>query len=221
MEASSKSTHAENDEFRALVLYYYGMSQNNIPPLPSSVTCHFLNVTLTLNLVTVAHIFPRRFRHNEWVPISDIDDVQNTLVLFKPIERAFDCGQLCFVWINDEQKFRIHILDPKLLKTTTTIFKLAENSFPKTQTEWKSLDNSLLQNSLEQFHGKFLNLQKQSMPYKRCLAFHAHRARFEAIKKKWIGQDDLAELDDDEIWSPGVMEDKKLVDLVNSWKVFE
>jgi hypothetical protein len=112
-------------------------------------------------------------------------------------------------------------LDPKLLKTTTTIFKLAEHCFPKTQTAWKSLDENLLQSSLEQFHSKFLNLQQNSMPYKRCLAFHAHRARFEAIRKRWIGHDDLVELDDHEIWSPGVMEDKKLVHLVKSWKVFE
>jgi len=219
LEVSSKSTQAENDEFRALVLYFYGMSQNNVPPLPVNVSCHLLNVALPLNLVAVAHIFPKRFRHNYWVPIADIDDVQNTLVLFRPIERAFDRGQLCFVWINDQKKFRIHILDPKL--HTTTISKLAEQCFPRTQTGWMSLDNSLLKSSFGQFHGQFLNLQQTAMPYKRCLAFHAHRARFEAINKKWIGANDLNELDDDEIWSPGFMEDKKLFDLVTQWKDFE
>ena len=218
LEVSSRSTQAENDEFRARVLYFYGMSQSDLPPLPANVSCHFINVTLPLNLVTVSHIFPKRFRNNGWSPVADIDDVQNTLVLFKPIERAFDCGQLCFVWMNDQNKFRIHILDPKLLEPTNTLFKLAERCFPKTQTGWMSLDNSLLQSPLGQFNGRFLNLQQSSMPYKRCLAFHAHRARYEAIKKKWIGENDLSELDDDEIWSPGVMEDKKLVDLVSRWK---
>ena len=51
--------------------------------------------------------------------------------------------------------------------------------------------------------------------------FSCPSGQVSSSNEKWIGQDELVELDDDEIWSPGVMEDKKLVYLVKSWKVFE
>ena len=219
LDASSKSTGRENDEFRARVFFYYGMSKSDDLPLPATVACHFLGVPIPTNLVTVAHIFPRRFRHNEWVPVSDIDHVQNTLVLFKPIERAFDTGRLCFVWTEARRGFRIHILDPALF--STTLVKLSERTFTDTQKTWKNVDLFPLNATFQDYHGQYLHLNASALPFKRCLAFHAHRARYEAIRRKWIKPDDLAELDDDNVWSPGAMEDKQLVELINSWHVLE
>ena len=54
------------------------------------------------------------------------------------------------------------------------------------------------------------------LPYKRCLAFHASRARFEAIHiKKWFKSEDFIIPDD--AWSPSILETPELKTQIELW----
>jgi hypothetical protein len=77
----------------------------------------------------------------------------------------------------------------------------------------------LFDKTFQDFHGKFLNFKNAQRPYKRCLSFHAHRARHKAIKKKWISKTELPELDDMEAWSPDTRNDVILLDIIKNWKM--
>lgn len=43
--------------------------------------------------------------------IEDIDDVRNGLLLFKPLEKAFDKFQIGFVYNNSDDTFRMKIFN--------------------------------------------------------------------------------------------------------------
>ena len=56
------------------------------------------------------------------------------------------------------------------------------------------------------------------IPFKRCFAFHASRARFEAIyEKKWFLVDELDEIHDDS-WSPDLLERPELKTFIELWR---
>ncbi|KAG3124857.1 hypothetical protein PC128_g27424 [Phytophthora cactorum] len=48
--------------------------------------------------------------------ISDIDDVKNGLLLFKPLEHAFDYFQISFIR-DDTDAFRLKLFDPDIRDT--------------------------------------------------------------------------------------------------------
>jgi hypothetical protein len=48
---------------------------------------------------------------------ADIHDEQNGLLLFKPVEWAFDTSRLTFVYNADFQAFEAHILDQSMCST--------------------------------------------------------------------------------------------------------
>jgi hypothetical protein len=54
------------------------------------------------------------------------------------------------------------------------------------------------------------------MPYKRCFAFHASRARYEAIHiHKWFRKEDFVVPDD--AWSPNIVERPELKSYMEAW----
>lgn len=233
LERDSKQSQVENEEFRISVLDFYGLSTSNtLPSGKDLIHCHFLGLDVPFYTLTCSHIFPKRFSENDWVPCADLDDHHNTLFMFKSIERAFDRGRLCFVWEHTTSQFRIHILDPSLAKTTLrrqtalTNPKLTLPVIPvfDPNTGKQLLDSSnkpldLLDKTFNDFHGKYLKFKNAERPYKRCLSFQAHRARHKAIKKKWISNTELPELDEIEAWSPDSQTDTKLLEIIKNWKL--
>jgi hypothetical protein len=56
------------------------------------------------------------------------------------------------------------------------------------------------------------------IPFKRCFAFHASRARFEAIyEKNWYRAEELDEIHDD-AWSPNLRERPELKTFIELWR---
>ncbi|KAL5036002.1 hypothetical protein RTP6_003612 [Batrachochytrium dendrobatidis] len=51
----------------------------------------------------------------------------------------------------------------------------------------------------------FLNSER---PYMRCLSFHALLAREHALDYGWIDENELKELDGDDMWSDGFLDEK-------------
>lgn len=48
--------------------------------------------------------------------LSDINDPRNGLLLFEPLQHAFDDSQVCFLYVEDagEPKFKLELLDMSL-----------------------------------------------------------------------------------------------------------
>ena len=96
--------------------YYHSTSKASIS---SNITCFFLNISLPTQHVTCAHIFQKRWhRDRRIIDLSEINDPQNILFLFKPIEVAFDEGRIVFVWNFSNSSFEMKVLDPSLLNKT-------------------------------------------------------------------------------------------------------
>ena len=64
----------------------------------SCLRCQLLGIGLPTCLVTAGHIFKHKWGKlvMPWMGFSDIDNVRNGLLLFKPVEHALDHSQLCF-----------------------------------------------------------------------------------------------------------------------------
>ena len=74
----------------------------------------------------------------------------------------------------------------------------------------------MLNKSLEELEGESLNFL-DAIPYKRCLAFHASRARYEAISiHNWMREEDFDIPDD--AWSNDIREDKELKSYIELWR---
>ncbi|EGF82055.1 hypothetical protein BATDEDRAFT_23309 [Batrachochytrium dendrobatidis JAM81] len=61
----------------------------------------------------------------------------------------------------------------------------------------------------------FLNSER---PYMRCLSFHALLAREHALDYGWIDENELKELDGDDMWSDGFL-DEKTRKFIDEWRV--
>ena len=75
--------------------------------------CYALN-ELPRHLVVAAHVFK-----HEWstlakacLDIDDVDDIRNGLLLYRPLEWAFDTGRLMFV--AESGAFVLRLLDPAI-----------------------------------------------------------------------------------------------------------
>ncbi|KAL3658060.1 hypothetical protein V7S43_016904 [Phytophthora oleae] len=79
------------------------------------VRCMLLDVAFPQSLVIALHLF----RHsNEYLApvlmkISDIDDMKNGLLLFKPLKHAFDHFQISFI-LDDTNVFRLKLFDSNI-----------------------------------------------------------------------------------------------------------
>lgn len=76
--------------------------------------CLLLCKDLPRRFIIGSHIFKRALAHlsSELLGFENIDDVRNGLLLFLPIETAFDQFRLCFV--RKDSGFFCHILDKDL-----------------------------------------------------------------------------------------------------------
>ena len=89
-----------------------------------------LGVRLPSSSVCGAHLFRHRNSDlaEEFVGLDDINNPRNGLLLFKPIEEAFDNYQLCI--LCDGEQFIVHIVDPSIRSAV-----ILENATPQHQIE--------------------------------------------------------------------------------------
>ncbi|TDH64713.1 hypothetical protein CCR75_009760 [Bremia lactucae] len=80
-----------------------------------------LDVAFPKSLVTAPHLFRRSNEDvaDEFLKISDIDDVKNGIVLFKPLKYAFDHFHISFVRDNTGD-FCLKLFDPNIRNTRLT-----------------------------------------------------------------------------------------------------
>lgn len=111
------SEKSDNAAVKLDAFNYYHSSKITI--LPDTITCFLLQVSLPRNQIICSHIFQKRwFKDRRIIDLSEINDPQNVLFLFKPIEVAFDEGRIIFLWNTVASTFELKVLDPSLLNKT-------------------------------------------------------------------------------------------------------
>jgi hypothetical protein len=66
-------------------------------------------------IVIAAHIFQHKWRNNlsKYTSLTNIDDVRNGLLLYKPVEWAFNRAKIC-VEVNSREEMTFYLLDQDL-----------------------------------------------------------------------------------------------------------
>lgn len=163
------------------------------------ISCQILNILLPSFLVIGAHIFKHEWASDAAIllGITKIDSTRNGLLLFQPIEKAFDRSQLCFVKEAGKGSFQLKILDPSLRGQdlfTSCLKLIRKEDCEKLQLSLtdvqNTVSNALVNNGRQltfgDLEGRTLICKGKTTPYKRCLNFHASRARDYAVEKGWI-----------------------------------
>ncbi|KAI9100711.1 hypothetical protein DFS34DRAFT_498512 [Phlyctochytrium arcticum] len=193
------------NNFRNKLKKSYGILQG--AKGPEEITCSLLGRSLPADNVIAAHIFPRKFAGKAgWLRISDINDTRNGVFLYKSIEHALDRGHLTFVYSPLTNLFHCRILMPELRTADieATAKNLLEDNFKQPQPP--------LGMTFQDLENCTLALPSSHVVWQRVFAVHATLARQKAIKRKWITEDNLVEVDSDEIWKT-----QRTLFLCNKW----
>jgi hypothetical protein len=175
----------------------------------ASARCYLLDVELPRHLVIGAHLFKHEwsFVAKEVLDIDDVDDIRNGLLLYKPLEWAFDTGRLTFVL--DAGAFIVRVLDPSIrelslhAKAAQLLCKSPEQraqQLATLQRDWPLPEALSTFGALHDAPAR-LALPTGFCPWRRCLCFHAHVARQQAVRNGWIATEADAPFDD--FWSEG------------------
>lgn len=162
-----KRSDVEEADFRvALIKFYERANQTDPAACPR---CMILDAPLReTHHVIASHIWKSATRGRGLEQFNldrdDLNDPRNGLLLAKPIEDAFDSKRLCFIWHNDGQCFKLHLLDPLLAATE------ASRQLGRT---FGSLQGSVLQ------------CPPGKRPWRRLLQWHAYCSFAEAKRLKW------------------------------------
>jgi HNH endonuclease len=172
------------------------------------VRCMVLDTYFPSKLVTAAHLFRRSTEYlaSMVMKIDDIDDMKNGMLLFKPLEKAFDHFQISFLSTGAGMgSFHLKLFDNQLQNTKLVDF-LTKNQ--------KALLNSAvskwgckyrMDTTFEQVDGYPIAFKNLHRPYNRCLNLQARIANFKASKE---GRTDSSFKFDD-FWSENMsLEDK-------------
>ncbi|KAL8016214.1 putative HNH nuclease [Plasmopara halstedii] len=188
------STSAQSNHFKANLCATYDCNMGS-----GKLRCMLLDTALPSELKLMG--------------ISDIDDVRNGLLLFKPLEHAFDHFQISFIYDQSSNEFRLKIFDQSVrpqrlfgkLDNTQRAILLQGQALPK---NWRSRGPRLepgtvydIQTTFGDLEGRALRFKSVKRPYKRCLNLQARLARKQAIEKQWIRPD---EDDFQDFWSEGM-----------------
>ena len=188
--------------------------------------CMLLNCYLPSAIVTAAHIFRRSNEHiaQYLLGIENIDDVKNGLLLFKPLEKAFDKFQIGFVYNDSDDTFSMKIFNNNPVFRNLLLIdfippsvvlndmKLDLTALP---TDWRYSKIPVLApgtnyNLLTKFsdlEGTCLSFKNLNRPYKRCLNLQGRIAHTEAIKNDTMEPPNYVFKD---YWSEGLTFNEKM-----------
>ncbi len=175
----------------------------------ATARCYVLDVELPRHLVIGAHVFKHEWAYlaKDVLDIDDVDDVRNGLLLYRPLEWAFDTGRLVFVL--DAGALVLRVLDPAIrelslhAKAAQLLCKAPEQQAAELATlesKWRLPEARSTFGALHETRARLLPPAGVS-PWRRCLCFHAHVARREAVRVGWIATEDDAPFDDYWSWS--------------------
>jgi hypothetical protein len=168
--------------------------------------CMLLNELLPYSSVIAAHLLKREWDYlsRELADVDDVDNVRNGLLLYKPLEWAFDTSRLVFVWDGARSSFVAHVLDPNILDV-----RLVDKAQAELKERHKTGDEAILgDRCFRDVHGIALVLPLAFSPWRRCLCFHAHLARDEALRRAWLKTGEDFQFED--FWSEGVSSIEKV-----------
>ncbi|KAG1708294.1 hypothetical protein DVH05_024974 [Phytophthora capsici] len=168
----------------------------------ATLLCMVLNVALPISVVMASHIFRREHDHlkGHFVQIADIDDVRNGLLLFKPIESAFDDLDISFL-VDKHDRFTLKVFN-STIKTDLLVDWLTKQQWKdlggeSLPTHWRTSKSPIYAPNAPQFNvlttfgeldGKTLRFPRGSTlrPFRRCLYYQAQLARTRAITQGWV-----------------------------------
>ena len=162
--------------------------------------CMLLNELLPYSSVIAAHLLKREWDYlsRQLADVDDVDDARNGLLLYKPLEWAFDTSRLVFIWDGARGSFVAHVLDPNILAV-----RLVDKAQAELKERYKTDDEAILgDRCFRDVHGVALVLPLAFSPWRRCLCFHAHAARDEALRRAWLTSVEDFQFED--FWSEGV-----------------
>ncbi|DBA99022.1 TPA: hypothetical protein ACH3X1_014292 [Trebouxia sp. C0004] len=199
--SESKISNSTNRKLKGRLKAAYGKT------VQGKLVCMLTSEALPSKTVIAAHLYK-----SSWavfvelaLGFSDIDDVRNGLLLWKPIEHAFDTAQMCFTYDTQHNSFVARVLNPALLTEKLSSYgqrvmgaRWAAPSSARAMTlTFADIDNVALS----------FPLGCEVRPYKRVLCYQAHLAQREAAKQGWI------QINFDDFWS----EDEPYVAKVQRW----
>ncbi|CAK4095628.1 unnamed protein product [Aphanomyces euteiches] len=106
---------SRNPHFKANLCDFYNCNRRK----NKWIQCMLLGISFPASIVAGAHLFRRsnEYLSNCLMQISDIDDVRNGLLLFKPLEHAFDHFQISFIYDQRDDCFYMKLFDPSIANT--------------------------------------------------------------------------------------------------------
>ena len=164
---------------------------------------------LPRHLVVGAHLLK-----HEWsdlakmlLGIDSVDDARNGLLLYKPLEWAFATGRLMVVL--ESGQFVVRLLDPGIREVSlhAKAVQLTHKSEADQATLLATLTRDVPLPDARSTFGALhdaragLVLPSGFQPWRRCLCFHAHVMRQQAVRLQWIPTADDAPFED--FWSEG------------------
>jgi hypothetical protein len=202
------SLSGRNQDFKHNLCQFYGCYRRK----QRWIQCMVLDIPFPKAVVTAAHLFRRS---NEYLAfplmqIQDIDDPKNGMLMFKPLEYAFDHFQISFIAEGDRTSFKLKLFDQSIQNTLLIDFIRDPNqrqvvmdaisiANPKKRCKFD------LQTTFGHIDGKRVAFPSPSRPFNRCLNLQARLAYMIALKK---GSFD-ASYQFDDFWSEGMsLEDK-------------
>jgi hypothetical protein len=166
IESRSLSNKSEAQQaFKNRLRERYGQPRN------STLFDMATGLWLPMHLVTAAHIYPRHW-HSKLqtdTSLNDIYDVVNGLLLYKPVEVAFDTSRLC-IEVDGKGKMSFFLLDETLRSV-----RLVDEAI---RILGKGNENSVtggvdLQTTFGDLDGRDLFFPGIERPAKRLLCIHA------------------------------------------------
>ena len=157
--------------------------------------CMLLNELLPYSSVVAAHLLKREWDYlsRQLADVDDVDDARNGLLLYKPLEWAYDTSRLAFTWDGERSSFVAHVLDPSILDV-----RLVDKAQTELKERYKTgAEQAILgDRCFRDVHGSALVLPHAFSPWRRCLCFHAHAARDEALRRSWLTSGDDFQFED-------------------------
>jgi len=186
---SKKSEAAAHNDKKKHIVTFYGRGDTNM-----KIKCMILDKPLHPDAICLAHLYPDSSQgdglQSVRLSVRDISNDRMFLLLFRPIEEAYDRGALCFHpdrLHND--RLAIRILDPSLRK-----IKLMD-AYDKSKRPPDVVVRSFVAPVVGEL--TFGDIEDESLkhngnlPFRRVLRLHAGISQIEAIEKKWIEKKDV------------------------------
>jgi hypothetical protein len=209
-----KSYKSDNHDIRLQWLIHYGMVSSTSNELPKVAHCHLLGAKVPMMYLNCSHLFQKRWhRHVRDFGLPSINSGKNILILLKIFEEAFDAGRFVLLFDKQTGLIRCKIIDNEL--KNKNLNEAMKDVFPNYTIGAVDFNGKTC---FGDFDGEELHFLNAERPYTRCLSFHALVAREHAIDYGWIGETDLKELDDDDMWSDGFL-DEKTRKFIDEWRV--